>query len=254
MTLSLQLYSMRDVPDQIALLAKLSEIGINSVEGFGGVYSEPRAYRAAMDANGIKMPSGHMALHDIEANFDATMGIVRAMGISRVFAPYLEEKDRPTKSSEYIDLAKRLNTASLRYAEHEVSFGWHNHDFEFVRLADGGIPMEILLENALDIKWEADLAWIVRGASDPLEYIARFGDRITALHVKDIAKPGTNLEQDGWADLGAGVLDWTSYLKACRSRSSDIIYVLEHDKPSDPIGYATNSVAAFKVLWEKANG
>ena len=244
---------MRDVADQIALLSKLLSIGITRVEGYGGVYGDPKAYRAAMDANGITMPSGHMGLNDIEEDFDATMDIVRTMGITRVYAPYLEEKDRPTTTAGYVDLAKRLNAASLRYAEHGISFGWHNHDFEFFALPDGSIPMEILLETALDIRWEADLAWIVRGACDPLDYIARYGSRITAIHVKDIAAAGTNLDEDGWADLGAGTLDWAAYLKACRAQSADLIFALEHDKPSDPIAYATRSAAAFKTLWETTN-
>ncbi|MGB7317438.1 MAG: sugar phosphate isomerase/epimerase [Planktotalea sp.] len=254
MTVSLQLYSMRDVADQIALLSKLPAMGITKVEGYGGVYNDPKAYRAAMDANGITMPSGHMGLDDIESDFDATMSIVRAMGMQHVYAPYLEEKDRPTTADGYIDLAKRLNSASLRYAEQGISFGWHNHDFEFFALPDASIPMDILLEHAPDIKWEADLAWIVRGGRDPLDYIARYGSRITAIHVKDIAKAGTNLEQDGWSDLGAGILDWSAYLKACHAQSSDLIYALEHDKPSDPIAYATRSAAAFKALWETING
>jgi hypothetical protein len=32
-----------------------------------------------------------------------------------------------------------------------------------------------------------------------------------------------------------------------------LIYTLEHDKPSDPIGYATRSAAAFKDLWGNSN-
>lgn len=253
MTVSLQLYSMRDIPDQIALLAKLPAIGIQHVEGYGGVYGDPAAYRAAMDANGIKMPSGHMGLAEIETDFDATMSIIQTMGISHVYAPYLEDKDRPTMTAGYIDLANRLNAAALRYAEHGISFGWHNHDFEFVPLDDGGVPIEILLDCAPDIKWEADLAWIIRGGGDPLDYINRYGGRITAVHVKDIAEAGTNVEEDGWADLGSGILDWTAYLKACRAQSSDMIYALEHDKPSDPISYATRSAEAFKALWEGSN-
>jgi sugar phosphate isomerase/epimerase len=253
MTVSLQLYSMRDVADQIALLSKLPAIGITRVEGYGGVYADAPAYRAAMDANGVSMPSGHMGLAEIEADFDATMGIIQTMGMSRVFAPYLEEKDRPETAAGYIDLAKRLNAAGLRYAEHGISFGWHNHDFEFFALPDGSIPMELLLEHAPDLNWEADLAWIVRGACDPLDYIARYGHRMTAIHVKDIAAAGTNADQDGWADLGTGVLDWAAYLKACRAQSSDLIFALEHDKPSDPIAYATRSAAAFKTLWEVTN-
>lgn len=253
MTLSLQLYSMRDCADQIELLGKLPAMGITAVEGYGGVYNAPKAYRAAMDSNGITMPSGHMGLHEIEHDFDGTIEIIKTLGMTRVFAPYLEEKDRPTTTQGYEDLANRLNAAAKRYAEHGISFGWHNHDFEFVALPDGSIPMDILLGKAPDITWEADLAWVVRGGRDPLEYIAKYGNRIFAVHVKDIAPENQNLDQDGWSDLGAGTLDWTAYLRACRNQSTDLIYALEHDKPSDPIGYATRSTEMYKTLWEASN-
>lgn len=253
MTPALQLYSMRDYADQIALLAQLPAIGITKVEGYGGVYGDPAAYRAAMDANGISMPSGHMGLDDIEADFEATMAIVETLGIKRVFAPYLEEKDRPETAEGWAALGQRLNAAGKKYGERGITFGWHNHDFEFVALADGSTPMDIMLSAAPDISWEADLAWIVRGGRDPVDYIMRYGDRLSAIHVKDIAVSGSNLDQDGWSDLGAGTMDWTALLQACRSVSNDLIYALEHDKPSDPVGYATRSAAAFKTLWENGH-
>jgi len=203
MKLALQLYSMRDCADQIALLGQLPALGITHVEGYGGVYGDPVAYRAAMDATGISMPSGHMGLAEIEEDFEAT--------------------------------------------------GWHNHDFEFFALPDGSIPMDVLLNAAPDIAWEADLAWIVRGGSDPIDYINRYGSRLSAIHVKDIAAAGTNLDEDGWSDLGAGTMDWAALLQACRSTSGDLIYALEHDKPSDPVGYAGRSAAAFKTLWESTH-
>ena len=254
MTVSIQLYSMRDYSDQIALLKKLSAIGITQVEGYGGVYDDPKAYRAAMDANGISMPSGHMGLNEVEGNFEATLNIAKTLGIVCIIAPYIEEQDRPDTSSGYTELAHRLNTAAKRYAEHGISFGWHNHDFEFVSLADGGVPMDILLEEAPDISWEADLAWVVRGKRDPFEYIQRYGSRLCAIHVKDIAKSGTNMDEDGWSDLGAGVLDWAALLQACRTQSTDLIYALEHDKPNDPVGYVTRSAVAYKNLWESTHG
>lgn len=253
MTPALQLYSMRDCADQIALLSQLPALGITKVEGYGGVYGDPAAYRAAMDANGISMPSGHMGLDDIEADFEATMSIVTTLGIKRVFAPFLDEKSRPKTAEGWANLGGRLNAAGKKYAERGISFGWHNHDFEFVALADGNVPMDVLLESAPDIAWEADLAWVVRGGRDPIEYIQRYADRLSAIHVKDIAAAGTNLEEDGWADLSAGTLDWAALLQACRNASSDLIYALEHDKPSDPVGYATRSAAAFKTLWENTN-
>ena len=56
MTAALQLYSMRNCADQLDLLAQLRSLGISTVEGYGGVYGDPSAYRAAMDANSISMP------------------------------------------------------------------------------------------------------------------------------------------------------------------------------------------------------
>ncbi|MDG1407499.1 MAG: sugar phosphate isomerase/epimerase [Octadecabacter sp.] len=250
MTVALQLYSMRDCADQIDLLAQLPSVGITQVEGYGGVYGDVAGYRAAMDANGITMASGHMGLDDIEGDFDATMGIVQTLGIKRLFAPYLEEKDRPDTANGWAAFGQRLNAAAQKYADRGITFGWHNHDFEFVALAEGTTPMDVLLDAAPDIAWEADLAWIVRGGRDPIEYIQRYAGRLSAIHVKDIAVAGTNMDEDGWCDLGAGIMDWDALLQACRTASNDLIYALEHDKPSDPIGYSTRSAAAFKTLWE----
>ena len=116
MTPALQLYSMRDCADQIALLAQLPAMGIARVEGYGGVYSDPAAYRSAMDANGISMPSGHMGLDDIEADFDTTMGIIETLGITHVFAPYLEEKDRPDTVSGWAALGQRRKATQAGHA------------------------------------------------------------------------------------------------------------------------------------------
>ncbi len=250
MTAALQLYSMRDCADQLALLAELPALGITTVEGYGGVYGDPISYRAAMDANGVTMPSGHMGIADIEADFEATMSIIETLGITRVFAPYLDQSERPDTADGWAAFGKRLQAAAQKYADRGLSFGWHNHDFEFAALENGGTPMDILLDVAPDIKWEADLAWIVRGGRDPLEYVKTYGSRLSAIHVKDIAEIGSNLEEDGWADLGAGTMDWAALLQACRSASGDLVYALEHDKPTDPVAYAGRSAAAFKTLWE----
>jgi hypothetical protein len=47
-------------------------------------------------------------LADIEADFDATMSTVTTLGINRVYAPYLEEQDRPTTTEGWAALGQRL--------------------------------------------------------------------------------------------------------------------------------------------------
>ena len=54
-----------------------------------------------------------------------------------------------------------------------LGLAWHNHDFEMVALADGNRPMDLLLEAAPKLGWEADIAWIVRGGQDPVAWLGR---------------------------------------------------------------------------------
>lgn len=70
----------------------------------------------------------------------------------------------------------------------------------------------------------------------------RYRDRIISAHVKDIALTGQNEDQDGWADVGAGVLNWPDLWQAARSAGARWM-VVEHDKPADPARTARNSYA-----------
>ena len=49
---------------------------------------------------------------------------------------------------------------------------------------------------------------MIRGGADPLEWMRPYGNRITAVHVKDIAPAGESADEDGWADVGHGTVDW----------------------------------------------
>ena len=81
-----------------------------------------------------------------------------------------------------------------------------------------------------------DLAWLVRAGEDPLVWMDRLGGRITALHVKDIAPAGQALDEDGWADVGHGTLDWKALLAAAQKKTRVKYLVMEHDKPSTRCG------------------
>jgi sugar phosphate isomerase/epimerase len=61
----------------------------------------------------------------------------------------------------------------------------------------------------------------------------RYRDRIVSAHVKDIAPKGQNEDQDGWADVGSGVLDWRDLWQAVRAAGARWM-VIEHDQPANP--------------------
>jgi sugar phosphate isomerase/epimerase len=142
--------------------------------------------------------------------------------------------------------------AAAKLAGYE--FAWHNHDFEFAPLADGSAPMEHILSAAPDIGWEFDIAWAIRGGADPLPWIDRHGQRIVAVHVKDIARPGPgqgpgqgSMVEDGWADVGHGTVDWPGLMTELRKRSAARYYVMEHDNPADLGRFARRSIEAART-------
>jgi sugar phosphate isomerase/epimerase len=77
----------------------------------------------------------------------------------------------------------------------------------------------------------------------------KLGSRITAVHVKDIAPAGECVDEDGWADVGQGTLDWKQLIADAKANTKAKFYVMEHDKPSDAIRFAKRSIASVKH-WE----
>jgi sugar phosphate isomerase/epimerase len=51
---------------------------------------------------------------------------------------------------------------------------------------------------------------VIKGKADPRPFIERYRGRMPLVHVKDIAPPGENADEDGWADVGTGIVPWAS--------------------------------------------
>ncbi|MBD8892756.1 sugar phosphate isomerase/epimerase family protein [Roseibium litorale] len=243
---SFQLYSAREFPPLEGTLKTVADAGYAQVEGYGPVYDDAAATRAAIDAVGLTMPTGHFSLDLLENNEEKVLDIARTLGMKAIYCPYIMPDDRPSDSAGWAAFAKRLEALYVRYSARGYDFGWHNHDFEFAALPDGKVPMEIILDNAPSISWEADIAWIVRGGADPLDWIKRYGSRITAVHVKDIAPEGENKDEDGWADVGHGTMDWKGIMAALKGTKASV-FVMEHDKPNDCGRFAARSISTTKA-------
>lgn len=247
MNWSFQLYSARNFQPWDKVLKLLGELGYTQVEGFGGVYSDPVALRAELDKNGLAMPTGHFSLDMLENDFGAAQKIAETLGMKVMICPHIAADQRPSDTAGWRGFGDRLAKVGETARKAGYEFAWHNHDFEFKPLADGSVPQEHILSAAPDIGWEIDVAWVVRGGADPMPWIDRHGRRIVAVHVKDIAKSGRGLDEDGWSDVGHGTIDWASLMKALGTKSAARFYVMEQDNPNDIERFARRSLQSAKA-------
>jgi len=244
MNWSFQLYSARNFQPWDRVLKMLGEAGYSQVEGFGGVYEDPQAFRAELDRNGLSMPTGHFSIDALEGDFDGVRRIADAFGTTLLVCPYLVAEARPTDTAGWRGFGERLAKVGETAKAAGYGFAWHNHDFEFKQLADGSVPMEHILSAAPGIGWEIDVAWVARGGGDPLPWIDRHGRRIVAVHVKDMARPGEGLDEDGWSDVGHGTMDWPKLFKALKAKAQAGYFIMEQDNPNDIERFARRSIAA----------
>ncbi len=106
--------------------------------------------------------------------------------------------------------------------------------------------MSHILEAAPDIGWEMDVAWVIRGGADPAAVDRGLRQRASSPCMSRTSpRPARTLDEDGWADVGHGTVDWKGLYKLLQDKHTKAKhFVMEHDKPSDVERFAKRSIAA----------
>jgi sugar phosphate isomerase/epimerase len=185
----------------------------------------------------------------LRERFGAVVECAKLLGQELVVVWGLPAAEHWTDEAGWARAGVELSGVAGRLAEEGLAFAFHNHDWELRRFADGRLALDILFDAARGsaLRFQPDLAWIARGGQDPLALLARHAGKVIACHVKDLAVPGGNPAEEGWADLGEGVLPWDELWPAAR-RAGARLMVLEHDAPADPAGFLRRSLAAAEAL------
>ena len=243
---SYQLYSSRNFPPLADTLRMVADLGYSQVEGFGALYpdlDEARALRSALDETGLKMPTAHFGLDLLRGKPDEALAIAKALGVQVAFCPHVAPPERPTDAAGWVAFARDLANLGAPIWDAGLQFGWHNHDFEMADLGGADRPLDLILQGDDRLVLELDLAWVQVGGQNPLDWIGKYPDRLVSAHLKDIAPVGQAEDEDGWADVGHGVMDWPALMQALRGTKCQY-FIMEHDNPNDHRRFAKRSIAA----------
>jgi sugar phosphate isomerase/epimerase len=87
--------------------------------------------------------------------------------------------------------------------------------------------------------FEIDTFWIQSGGANPVEWIYKVNGRMDVVHFKDMA---IKEDQQIFAEIGEGNLNWDAIVKACRETGVKW-YAIEQDKClRDPFDSLTMSL------------
>ncbi|MDF2051967.1 sugar phosphate isomerase/epimerase [Arthrobacter sp. Cr_A7] len=184
MPYSVQLYTLRNAieDDLPGTIRKVAEIGFTQVEPYNFV-ATARELGAALRENGLAAPSGHAPL--LSQDQDEIFAAAKGLGIATVIEPFIPA-DHWQNAEDIHATAARLNAAAKKGAEYGIRVGYHNHQWELESTIEGRTALEYF-EGLLDpeVVLEVDTYWVAVGGHDPVDILARLGDRVKLIHIKD---------------------------------------------------------------------
>lgn len=212
-----QLYTLREhlkTPEEMArTLKRVKEIGYEAVQVSGLGPVEPTRLREMADRFGLRICVTHTPFDRIMNDADNVIREHKLWGCEYVGLGAMPAEYRKDMAG-YLAFAKEFSEAGKRYAGHGLQLVYHNHRFEFARF--GGVTgMEILLRESepAAFGFEIDTYWVQAGGADPVAWIRKVKGRMGVIHLKDMAIVD---DQQVFAEIGQGNLNWTAVIEACR--------------------------------------
>lgn len=249
--IGVQLYTVRDLmkDDFEGTIAKVAQIGYKEVEFAGYFGRSGQQVRAILDKNGLSAPATHVQYDELDEKFPSVIETSKAIGLEYIICPWIPEDIRKSPDV-WKKAAEKFNRCGEQSKKAGIQFGYHNHWFEFLPV-NGKLPYDELLKecDASLVKMEMDLCWITVAGGDPVKYFEKYPGRFPLVHVKDMKKlpkvssAGGQDFGDSLKDMtsvGDGIIDWKrifSYSEKAGIRH----YIVEHDKPADPMASITAS-------------
>ena len=206
--IALQLYSLREAAakDFPGVLRWVAETGYKGIEYAGLQGHDAKEIATLVDDLGLQVSSSHTGLPTPE-NITQIADTELTLGNTRVISGF-GPNDFQTTDAVKAAAAKFEQAAEL-LEPYGITFGFHNHWWEFATL-DGKYVYDILMAEAPDVFSELDVYWAAYGKADPVKVVSRYSSRLPLLHIKD----GPLVEGEPHTAGGSGKLDMPAIIGA----------------------------------------
>jgi len=265
--LGLQLYSVRDAmsKDPSGSLKKLADMGYVHVEHANYINRKFYGYSAKdfkklLGDTGLQMPSGHTVMqasdwdntkNDFTDKWKYTIEDAAEVGQRYVISPWLDEALRTDmdKLKKFMD---QFNKCGELCKSHGMSFGYHNHNFEFkTKIGDGNLYDYILANtDPTLVLQQMDIGNMLGAGGIALDLLKKYPGRFELMHVKDEIKSDTGQGMDGYDStiLGTGVMPVHDIVKEARKHGGTSQFIIEQEsyQGKDPFDCVKNDLQIMR--------
>ena len=257
MNIGVQLYSVRGEIEKYGLepvLEAVKEVGFDCVECAGFYGLSPEEMKATLDKFGLKAISIHAHIlrnnpYDFltEEEFTAqTLPYIDALGIEKVYIPWLT----PTAFlEEHLDeTLARVKRAYEILTSRKVTVGYHNHAHEY---QNGNNHVKTLLDGVDGLTTQIDIFWTAVAEQDTLALMDEFGDDVSSIHVKELAREKGENGKLLHALVGEGVSNTEAVIQKALKKGIDTFILEVEGYPCEWKEYLKKSCDAIKAFAQK---
>ena len=219
---ALQLYSVREYAqeDFEATVRRVAEIGYVGVEPAGFPGTTPEKAGQLFADLGLAVPSAHVPL-PLGDQKDEVISTMKAIGSSTIVSG--KGRDDFSTPSRIRATCELFNEANQVARQNGMSFGIHNHWWEYTQV-EGRYVYEVMLEYLEPtIHFEIDTYWVQTAGFDPAEFVERVGERAPLLHIKD----GPCVKDEPMTAIGEGMVDVPAIVDAGKPVTEWLIVELD---------------------------
>lgn len=230
-----QLYTLRKyckTPEDLEkTLERVAAMGYKAVQLSGICECDPVWLKGVLDRLGLVAPLTHTAPKLLLEKPDAVIEAHKALGAHFIgigSCPGIAQKPESIKPLDEIfdAFVKDFTPVIEKIKAAGLQFGYHNHDREFAKLANG----KVFLDATCDVftpdqcAFVLDTYWVQAGGADPAAWLRRLNGRIKCIHFKDMVF-STEDQKVRFAPIGDGNLNWEAIFEAVRECDVDYAFV-----------------------------
>jgi sugar phosphate isomerase/epimerase len=222
-------------------LDETKALGFTLVETAGTYGLKPADFREQLTAHGLKAVAAHIPYERLKNELPAVIAEAKTLGVEYIVTPWLLQPEFDAAAARTVAADFNAWGGAIRAAGLKFAFHPHGYEFHPIPGGHGETPFDLLVSLTKPgvVSFEMDVFWVAHAGVDPAKLLAKYPDRWTLLHVKDLRKGGEvgvgtrSAPAEDHVAVGSGQLDWSAILRAAKAIGVEYYFI--EDETAAPL-------------------